>query len=253
MGDDHGGGGFALDEYLVPRAGFTRSIEGGTIAKDSLEKVHNSNMLQVMKQAGTTPSPDTYYKDIMDKSFSTKSRGGTFCKLPRDARSKMNKNPAVGQYATECALLSPRTLGGSMAKSPRGNWMWNNAQYRAKSLQAPGKYDAISPELHKPGLTFLTPRTEGRGGKKPQAPGPGQYNMIYATIETSVPSYSSRKEPSKSFIDDLQKIKAKLPAPGHCGIPFSKAEDTDGRKRHVAKLLLDRSGPVTARPGYLTQ
>merc|ERR550514_2142425 len=122
-------------------------------------------------------------------------------------------------------LTSPRISGGAMSQSERGCAVYDTAALRSKRTPAPGKYDCCDVEVHKPTLSFNASRTESRSPKKTPAPAPGQYNLNHDQTEPRVPCYSSKKEDSKSFIDDIQKQKAKMPAPGYAGVPESKVVD----------------------------
>lgn len=238
--------GFALPEYVVPQVSHKPTVFGGTMPKESGEK--SSFMARVVKAAGATPGPEKYDIVGLDAKRWTKGgMGGKFCKLPRDARTKLAaKMPAVGQYHVEPAMerITPRTMGGPMSKGDRSSSLWDTAAHRSRKTPAPGKYELApaDPKEQKLSPVFQTKKTESRGGKKSTVPGPGDYTPQFQLTETKVPNWSSSKADAKTFIDKLEKDKAKLPAPGHRDLVDSKLLDRVGMQHHTANLLVDRSG-----------
>jgi len=238
--------GFALAEYVVPRAGFGPTIPGGTMPKAPNEK--GAFFSQVQRQASKVPGPEHYNKEFLNKSFTKESMGGKFSTLPRGWGKVDKKSPAVGQYETLSQQCSPRTKGGTMPKRDRGCLFYDIATKQSKWLQAPGKYDAAGVGEKVKVLSFNSSKTESRNPHKPNTVGPGYYNPNFAHTEDRVPSYTGSKEPNKSFLELGLKQKANMPAPGHRGIPDSKVLDREGGRKHATMILNDRE--ITPRDRF---
>mmetsp|Transcript_20389 Transcript_20389/g.43494 ORF Transcript_20389/g.43494 Transcript_20389/m.43494 type:complete len:242 (-) Transcript_20389:229-954(-) len=237
--------GFALPEYVVPKSGLGRTINGGTIPKASTEF---GGMLAEIKRVAKNPGPEQYNKDCLNKPFS-QSKGGAFSKLAREYPKGNMKNPAVGTYETASPLITPRTKGGLMTKTERGCLFYDQAISDSKWKPAPGKYETEQ-KGHIATHSFHHTTTESRTPKKPSVVGPGYYDVDRRPVEKRVPVYSSSHEATKSYLDTHVKGKDKLPAPGHFGPPEAKNEDRQGRRKHLGHVLQDRH--VTPRPelGY---
>lgn len=209
------------------------------MAKSAKEK--GGLFSEVDRLADAAPGPEKYHKDILNRNFVGKTRGGQFSKLGRENTSKIKiVLPAVGSYERDAAIdkTSPRTRGGQVSKMDRKCFFWESAL--KNDLPAPGKYDAKKTEVHLKSPRFDSPKTESRSPRKPSAMGPGYYNPSFTTVEKTVPVYSGSKRNDKSFLDEIVNKKDQTPAPGHVGIPFSKVEDRRAKQLHSARLLLDR-------------
>jgi hypothetical protein len=240
------GNGFALDEYVTPRCGEGVFIPGGTMPKGANE---TGSCFADVKKLTQGPGPEYYYKDHLNKSFSSRAKGGGFSKLSRDWGKHSGKTPAVGQYETECQLTKKRTAGGTMSKRDRGCQFLDMAISHSSWVPSAGKYDAIPPERRVLCRSFDSSKTDSRNPTKASQVGPGYYNINRQQTEKASISYSGSKEPMKSYFERHAAQRAKIPAPGHNGIPESKVEDRGGRKNHVGKLLSDRPIIPRIRPG----
>mmetsp|Transcript_43358 Transcript_43358/g.137912 ORF Transcript_43358/g.137912 Transcript_43358/m.137912 type:complete len:236 (-) Transcript_43358:105-812(-) len=231
--------GFALDEYVTPRGDHPIHVPGGTMPKSTGE--HSGSFFQARKLGATVPGPGHYDLGAQDQK-KWNARGGTFTKLSRDARMRPKPAPAVGQYqlAGAMVLTSPRICGGRMAASPKVSLLHERAVRAAKGLPEPGKYDARHADAHTYTLPFGSSKTASRSTAAKPPPGPGSYEPQFQLTEPAVPSYSARKQEPKSMIDDIQKEKSKVPAPGFLGIPDPKFMDRQGATKHTQHLLRDR-------------
>jgi len=229
--------GFALTEYQVPKFGMPKQIFGGTMPKASGK--YSSHLGQVEKQAAKTPGPGHYDLSTLDAK-NWKSRGGKFVKCARDKGHKLNKTPPCSQYNVEDAknAVMTKTPGGKLSKADRGSHLEDTAQYRSAMIPAPGKYDPKdSRKITTPSFSHAT-NSARSPGRVPGAPGPGHYKVQHDLCTPRAPMWAHDKAPQKTLLDMLCKDKAKLPAPGHCGIPNQTKVDQQGRCKH-AKLLLE--------------
>jgi len=227
------GNGFALPEYVAPRVGAKKTTMFGTMAKASTE--HGSCFTESKKKA-KGPGPEQY-QQLLSKDFNHKAKGGTFSKLERGFGKNGTKNPAVGQYESSSQHCEPKIMGGTLPKTERKGGFENT---KDGHKQAPGKYDGLAPEPHKPGPQFQSSVTESRMPKPASKVGPGYYALDYKQTETKVPCYGGSQEKAKSYLDAHVKGMDKLPGPGHTGIPDSKVHDRTGKRLHSARLVADR-------------
>jgi len=235
------GNGFALDEYLAKPHGLPAAVRGGTMGKavnppgGILDKVLGTAKEQA-------PGPGYYFKDIIDKSFVTGARGGTFGKLARDWRRKGNdKAPSVGQYEQTCAQVTPRTRGGLMSRNDRINIFAKMAERtNAWNSNGPGKYDAFQPEKNIVCPNFSKTTTESRLPKKLQSVGPGYYNPNHTHTDKKSPSFSGSKEEAGTYMNRMTKDRNATPFPWYKDMPDSKLVDKQGRQKHCKLLLKDR-------------
>lgn len=240
MADD---GGFALDEYVVPKYGIVADQLGGTMPKSA--KDAGGLFSGVKKHAEAVPPPDFYFKETSPSGpFAKTCKGGKFSQLSRMGQSVLFKGggPAVGQYQTFCQLTSPRTKGGLMAKTDRKCYV-EGAIKHSVDLPAPGKYDPKYQEktMTSPLFGKSAEKTEPRVPIKKPSVGPGSYNPSYEFTEKSVPNYSGSKgKQAANYLDTFVSQKAFVPPPGHVGIPTSKVRDEKGSRMHSARLLQDR-------------
>lgn len=232
------GEGFAIDEYIAPRCGQAHVVAGGTIPKGS--NAHGGCFEHVNNKHKQVPGPEHYNKDHLNVNFNSKAKGGGFSKLDRQFLKTQPKAPAVGQYETENALVSPRIRGGMMNKRDRGCFFYDIAVKQGKWCPCPGKYDGVPMPRKVIVPNFTSTKTESRVPTKQPPVGPGYYELNRIAVEPSSISYSAPKEVTKSDIDRICARTAKLPAPGHNGIPESKVEDRAGRRMHTQRLLGDR-------------
>lgn len=234
--------GFALEEYTVPKFGSWSKTPGGTMPKDSGE--HSSQLGMIKKNAGKVPGPGHFDISHMDQKHWS-SKGGHFVKSPKDIGWKLNKTPPVGQYqvAEGERYVRRRMQGGKLPQAPRGCHFWDTAVARSSATPAPGKYEpGMKQKVPIPSFQKTTSVT--RSTKKPPQPGPGQYEVNYHLTEHRIPNYPQDKQAPKTFIDRIKADKAKLPAPGHCGIPDSKVVNTKGAMNHANTLLHARVLPT---------
>lgn len=228
--------GFALEEYTVPKFGSWKQVVGGTMPKDSGE--NSSQLGQIKKFGGKTPGPGHFDISHLDaKAWSNK--GYNFVKSTKDHGWKANKVPPVGQYHVAEALnyTKTRSCGGKLPQAARGCHFWDTATARSSATPAPGKYEphGLPKKVQIPSFTKVT--TESRSPKKPAQPGPGQYQVSHSQVEQRAPNYPQDKQAPKTFIDRIKADKAKLPAPGHCGVPDSKVHNSKGVRQHANALL----------------
>jgi hypothetical protein len=247
MADVFFASGFALDEYLVPRCEPTLPPRGGTMPKAA----NNAGGLfaQTAKQSDKLPGPGHYHKEVLDKSFVRDARGGTFSKVTRDKTHRGERSPSVGQYETSNAQITPRTLGGHMAKTDRKNVVTKMAERLAAwNFNGPGKYDPKFPEPNMRSPNFASSKTEPRREKKASSVGPGYYTPSYVHSDVSVPSYTTPKEEGGTFMSRVQNKKDKIPFPWYKDMPDSKVQDKLGKKVHCKQLLRDRDTPPRIYP-----
>jgi len=230
------GNGFALAEYVVPKAGHMKGITGGTMTKANAEV---GSMLSEVKRISKNPGPEQYNQNFLNKSFAGQARSGTFSKLKREFVQNV-KNPAVGQYNTICPQCSPRTRGGLLPKTERGCIFYDHAVNESKWKQSPGKYEGNKPQMHKTCPAFQSTSTESRVPKKSHQVGPGYYTVDHKHVEPKVPCFTSSRDVAKSYVEEAAKGKDKLPAPGHNGIAEAKNEDRQGKRKHATRILGDR-------------
>lgn len=232
--------GFALEEYTVPKFGSWKQVVGGTMPKDAGE--NSSQLGQIRKIASKVPGPGHFDISHMDQK-SWASKGGHFVKSAKDAGWKANKVPPVGQYhvAEAVGYTKKRTMGGKLPQAARGCHFWDTAAARSSVTPAPGKYEPHGQPQHLQVPNFTKTKTESRSTKKPAHPGPGQYDVNHSLTEERIPNYGTDKQAPKTFIDRIKADKAKLPAPGHCGIPDSKVVNTKGVQKHANGLLHSRA------------
>merc|ERR1719265_2503574 len=154
-----------------------------------------------------------------------------------------NKVPPVGQYNVAEAMVGtkPRTKNGKLPQAPRGCFFVDTANDRGGKTPAPGKYEPHGQPPHVMVPSFNKITTESRSSKKPQQPGPGQYNINHSQVEDKIPNYPQDKQAPKTFIDRIKADKAKLPAPGHCGIPDSKVVNTKGVHTAARRRMGERA------------
>lgn len=235
------GNGFALDEYLAARHGLPFAPKGGTMGKAVNPP---GGILDKLGTKEVAPGPGFYFKEVFDKSFVAGARGGTFGKLVRDLGSRRkasDKSPAVGQYETSNAQVTPRTRGGLMSRNDRINIFAKMAERSAQmNSNGPGKYDAVQPDRNTPTPTFASTRTESRKPTKATSVGPGYYNPNYAHSEKRPPSYSGSKEDTSAFATRKNKTRTSTPFPCYKDMPDSANHDRQGRKKHTILLLKDR-------------
>jgi len=239
-----------MAEYVVPQCGLISGI--GTDGHSSMAKVSllwkasadTGGMLDQIKYAAKNPGPDAYHKDALARPFTAGALGGTFSRLTREHAGfvpKPTKGPSVGQYEIAAAkqMTTPRTRGGIVSKNTRGSILYDRAMKEAKWKQGPGKYEVKMPESHlaTPNINSSKGIKEHQGGT---TLGPGYYNLNHIHTEKKVISHTAPKEASRSLLDKTLKDKEKSPAPGHHGVPDSRVEDREGRRKHCAKLLGDR-------------
>jgi hypothetical protein len=229
--------GFALTEYTVPKFGMAKQILGGTMPKASGK--YSSHLGQVEKQAGKTPGPGHFDLTHLDNKH-WQSRGGKFVKCSRDKGQKMNKTPACSHYNLEesKAYVMPKTIGGKLSKAVRGSHLEDCASHRSAMVPAPGRYDPKDQRKIYATSFYNTQNASRQPGKQTAIPGPGYYKVSHTLVDTRTPEWASDKAPVKTFVDTLKQDKAKIPAPGHCGIPPTKVVDQEGKKKH-AKILLE--------------
>lgn len=230
--------GFALDEYVTPRLETVIHVPGGTMPKATGS--YGSSFAQARL---TVPGPGHYDVKVYDEKYWA-SKGRSFNKIDRAQKAQSRPGPAVGQYqlAGAMVLTSPRITGGPMTKQPKGCVLYDRAVRGAKGLPDPGSHNAIFPDPHKGTISFNSSKTATRSSSaKPPAPGPGSYELNYMQCERRIPSYSTGKSPTKSHLDDLERYKAKIPAPGYLGIPDTDAKglDRQGPLKHGQHLLRD--------------
>jgi len=237
--------GFALEEYTVPKFGSWKQVVGGTMPKDSGE--NSSQLGQIRKIAAKIPGPGHFDISHLDKK-DWDSKGGHFVKSSKDAGWKANKVPPVGQYhvAESVAHTKPRTMGGKLPQAARGCHFWDTAVSRSTLVPAPGRYEPGGLVQHVRIPSFNKTKTETRSGKKPQIPGPGQYEVNHSQVEDRTPNYGTDKQAPKTFIDRIKADKAKLPAPGHCGIPDSKVVNPKCVQKHTNTLLHSKAASLNA-------
>lgn len=227
--------------YPVSRFGLPSQTPGGTFGKDTGES--SSRLGQIKKQAAASPGPGFYNLDHLDEK-SWKCNTGAFQKSPRDHGWKLNKTPPIGQYATGdgFAAIFPKTKNGKLPQAPRECFLNQTAEIRSAFSPAPGKYDPKDMK-HIRVHGWFKEKVEGKKPKV-QLPGPGHYQINFAQVEEKVPNYAgTNKEAVKTFIDRIRGEKAKLPAPGHVGIPVGpdKKIDSVGPLKHAKYLLKARA------------
>jgi hypothetical protein len=227
--------GFALSEYVVPHCGFSPRCTGGKMSKAAADA---GGLFDVVKRGGKGPGPDAYHKDALARPFHTGAKGGTFSKLTRDHDGivpKATKGPSPGQYEIQAAatVTTPRTRLGVLSKKPRGCVMYDIAVKESTWKQGPGKYEPKTTDAHQ-GVPHFNSSKGVKEFKAGTNLGPGHYTLNHVQCEKRVISHSSPKEASRSMLDKALKEKEKSPAPGHNGIPESKVEDLDGRRKHIA-------------------
>jgi len=227
---------------------------GNTVLGGSFPKAANDKTFyaQAAEQARKTPGPEHYHRDFLQKGLADRVVGGNFSKLARStfaavgSKDKAKAGPAVGQYELKSVQTTPRTRGGQMSKRDRGCFFWDQAIRHSRHCQAPGKYDAVGP-TSSPRTVSFSPRrqdpTEASADKSKV--GPGHYNLNFAQVEATAPSYSGSKEAYRCFLDAHVKSKAHVPAP--TGIPESKVVDKSGFAKHVHHILHDKE--IVPRPG----
>lgn len=235
------GTGFALCEYVVPKCGEGDTLQYGTMpkcSKDCGSLFHGWEAKEAMKR----PGPDHYNKDILEKNFSRKAKGGQFSKLTRDYGGAKNtlRTPAVGQYESSSPLVAQSIRGGSLPKTERSCWHLKLTEKQSKWRPAPGAYNPEQLEKHLRCPSFNQSRTESRNPKRVSPVGPGFYNPNYDPVTESGKFYSASKEASTSHVDRILKGKDKTPAPGHNGVLDVKCHDRTGQGLHSARLLHDR-------------
>jgi len=208
----------------------------------------NSSQLGMIKKlAGKTPGPGHFNISHMDEK-EWASKGYRFVKSTKDTDLKVNKNPPVGQYnvAEGMNYTKRRTMGGKLPQAPRGCHFWDTASHRSNLTPAPGKYELGGLKQKNMSPSFNKVKTETRSAKKPPQPGPGQYEVNHTLTEPKVQLYPQDKENKKTFIDRVKVQKAKLPAPGHCGIPDSKVVNSKGVQQHATRLLHEKAAAISS-------
>jgi len=250
MGEDDisyglGGNGFALDEYLALPHGLAATVKGGTMGKAVNPP---GGILDRLARAAKqqAPGPGYYFKDAVDKSFAGGAKGGTWGKLARDFRRKIDRSPAVGSYEQHSLQVTPRTKGGLMTKHDRVNIFAKIAERtNAWNSNGPGKYDAVRSEKNVATPSFQSPRTESRTGRKKQSVGPGHYTPNHTHTEKRPPEFSACKEETGGYMKRMNKEREATPFPWYKDMPDSKNHDKQGRNKHSQILLNDRQ--VTPR------
>lgn len=239
FGDD-GGANFGIDGYVVPKPSVT-TPPGYSVPKAKLEV--GSAFTEVSRRCGG-PGPCEYFKD--GKGFGAGCRGGVMSKVDRDTPRKSHAAPASGGSSArrspmDSEQLTPRVLGGVMAKKDRGCYLFDKATSQSRHQQAPGKYSPAYMDAKTRAASFGAP-TKGRPGNKPGAQiGPGHYDVKKAEglCDSRAPIYSVPKDPAKSFLDTLTKHSGATPGPGHHEKVLGKVEDRSGARMHSARLLAD--------------
>lgn len=225
--------------------------------KDSGEK--QSRLGQIKKQAAAVPGPGHYDMGALDQKRWAKVLMGTFSKMPRDSLFVRNKTPPVGYYNGDFSQLKPRLKNGKVSQSPRVCSIVDTAERRSRASPTLGLYKPNDPTYRVPTPSF------SRGGKrsasappgknnKAGGPGPGSYEIKYCQVDSEAPWSDMKretketwnKEVKKSFIDRIQKDKAKVPAPGHVGNPDApKVHNKVSPRLHAIRLLHDR--PISSQ------
>lgn len=248
---------FALEEYTCPKFGFAKTVPGGTMPKDTGEK--QSRIGQIKKQAAWVPGPGHYDTEAQDKKRWAKLLLGTFSKMPRDLMFARNKTPPVGYYNGDLSVTKPRLKNGKVSQSPRVCAIVDTAERRSRLSPTLGFYKPNDPTYRVPTPSFAH-GGKGRASSAPPGktskgagPGPGSYEIKYGQVDGeapwNVPNTQTKetwnKETKKTFIDKIQKDKAKVPAPGHVGFPdSSKIHNKVSPRLHAMKLMQDR--PISA-------
>lgn len=255
---------FALETYTCPKFGFAKTVPGGTMPKDTGEK--QSRLGQIKKHSAAVPGPGHYDLGAMDQKRWAKVLMGTFSKMPRDKYAGHgNKTPPVGYYNGNPDTVKPRLKNGKLAQSPRVNMIVDTAERRSKLSPTLGFY---KPKCWPDAATFRVPTPSFSHGQKRSAsappgknnknsaPGPGSYEIKYIQVDRESPwsdvkkdhKETFNKEAKKTFIDRIQKDKAKVPAPGHRpaeGIADAgKVINKVSPRLHAQRLLFDR--PISA-------
>eukprot|EP00746_Dinoflagellata_sp_MGD_P165609 gnl/MRDRNA2_/MRDRNA2_94985_c0_seq1.p1 gnl/MRDRNA2_/MRDRNA2_94985_c0~~gnl/MRDRNA2_/MRDRNA2_94985_c0_seq1.p1 ORF type:complete len:257 (+),score=51.90 gnl/MRDRNA2_/MRDRNA2_94985_c0_seq1:95-865(+) len=249
---------FALEEYTCPKFGFGKTVPGGTMPKDSGEK--QSRLGQIKKHSANVPGPGHYDMGVMDQKKWARVLMGTFSKMPRDSLFHRNKTPPVGYYAANPDVVKPRLKNGKVSQSPRVCAIVDTAERRGRASPTLGLYKPNDPTYRVPTPSFAhggkraSSVPPGKGNKN-GAPGPGSYEIKYTQVDQESPWTEGKKadaketfnrEPKKTFIDKIQKDKAKVPAPGHVGNPdAAKVHNKVSPRLHGLRLLQDR--PISAQ------
>jgi len=248
---------FALEEYTCPKFGFSRTVPGGTMPKDSGEK--NSRLGQIKKHSANVPGPGHYDMSAAEQKRWARALMGTFSKMPRDKHNGGNKTPPVGYYNFNPDVVKPRLKNGKVSQSPRVCAIVDTAERRSRNSPTLGFYKPNDPTYRVPTPSFVhggkraSSAPPGKNNKN-SAPGPGSYEIKYMQVDNEMPwsevkkeqqKETFNKEPKKTFIDKIQKDKAKVPAPGHVGNPdAAKIHNKVSPRLHCLKLLQDR--PISA-------
>jgi hypothetical protein len=247
---------FALEEYTCPKFGFGRTVPGGTMPKDTGEK--QSRLGQIKKHSAAVPGPG-HYEEARDTKRWTKVLLGSFSKMPRDSGFHRNKTPPVGYYNGDLGPVKPRLKNGKVSQTPRVCAVVDTAERRARMSPSPNLYKPNDPTYRVP-TPYFNKGGKGRassappGGKRGGPPGPGSYEIKYGTVDGESPwnepkgnhKETFNKEAKKSFIDRIQKDKAKVPAPGHVGnVDALKVHNKISPRLHCIRLLHDR--PISAQ------
>lgn len=228
--------------------------------KDSGEK--QSRLGQIKKQSAGIPGPGHYDLAAQDQKRWAKVLLGSFSKMPRDAVNvfQRNKTPPVGYYNADLSSTKPRLKNGKVSQSPRVCAVTDTAERRSRASPTLGFYKPNDPTYRVPTPSFAH-GGKGRassappGGKaKSGGPGPGSYEIKYIQVDEEAPwnmgngphKETFDKEVKKTFIDRIQKDKAKVPAPGHVGnVDALKYHNKVSPRLHALKLLADR--PISAQ------
>jgi len=239
FGDDGASPSFGIDGYVVPK-GTAAAPPGYSVPKAKLEV--GSAFTEVSKRCAG-PGPCEYFKD--SKGFGVGCRGGFMSRVDRETR-KPSTAPASGGSAKASPMdsdqLTPRVLGGVMAKRDRGCYLFDRATAQSRHRVAPGKYSPQYMDAKTRTPSFGRPRRDRPSSRPGAQLGPGHYDVkrAEALCESRSPVYSVPKDPAKSFLDTLTKHSGATPGPGHHqALGGSKVEDRSGARKHSARLLAD--------------
>jgi len=227
--------------------------------KDTGEK--QSRLGQIKKHSAGIPGPGHYETAALDQKKWTKCLLGSFSKMARDPPSlfKRNSTPPVGYYNGDPTCIKPRLKNGKLAQAPRVNAIVDTAERRGRQSPTLGMYKPNDPTYRVPTPSF------SHGGKRASSappgknnktggPGPGSYEIKYGQVDYESPwsdvkkdyKETFNKEAKKTFIDRIQKDKAKVPAPGHVGNPDAlKVHNKVSPRIHAMRLMQDR--PISAQ------
>jgi len=239
FGDDGASASFGLDGYVVPK-GSTAKPPRFSVPKAKLEV---GSAFTEVNRRGPGPGPCEYFKER--KAFGAGCRGGMMSRVDRDRPSSGHSAPASSGSAKASPMdsvqLTPRVLGGVMAKRDRGCYLFDRATSQSRHQVAPGKYSPQYMDAKTRTASFGAPK-KNRPSSRPAAQiGPGHYEVVKAQnlCENRAPVYSVPKDPAKSFLDKLTKHSGATPGPGHHKNMTGQVEDRSGARMHSARILAD--------------